>query len=169
MTSEKLDIGQAIEYYYSVQPGFSESEFSQQTEQTEERYNNALREYLKTALDNGEDLLNLDIEVGRLVRSYEQKGFLVGLMCAGMFNRQPAATTEPKLFDKPETVKGRTINGIDLKTGRRCRFITIDGVTQNVSRWCKEAKVYGTVAYSYLNKSEEDFIAYIRSRMAVLA
>ena len=46
----------------------------------------------------------------------------------------------------------------NYKKQRKARYITIDGVTLNVSDWCKYLKVSRYTAYKYLNVSEEAFV-----------
>lgn len=48
------------------------------------------------------------------------------------------------------------------KNQRRTRYITVNGITRNITEWCKELDISRTVAYKYLNISDEAFIEHIR-------
>lgn len=50
------------------------------------------------------------------------------------------------------------------KNQRHARYITINGITKNVSDWCKYYGISKSTAYKYLNQNEESFIKYCKGQ-----
>lgn len=163
----KIDETKARELYTKIMETFSGEDFTKAVELAEEQYSEIVRYYLKNVSTKREALHEVDLQVGKLVTEHELKGFIIGLMCSeDYYNYATTKAGGSILFYEPETVGRRTTNGIDRKTGRRCRYFTINGVSRNVKDWCEVAGCHPNTAYKRLNRSEEEFIAYIKMLIA---
>lgn len=163
----KIDETKARELYTKIMETFSGEDFTKAVELAEEQYSEIVRYYLKNVSSKREALHEVDLQVGKLVAEHELKGFIIGLIHSNfLFER--GGTNSEKYVPLPvsSVSKKRKDNAINPKTGHPCRLIEIDGISRNVTQWCKEAGCAMVTGYKRLNRSEEEFIAYIKMRIA---
>ena len=54
------------------------------------------------------------------------------------------------------------------KMQRSAKYITICGITKNISDWCKELNISKTIAYKYLHSSNEAFIQFCKGQQYLI-